>query len=253
MEVHHHPQLKHEPKPWKEYILEYFMIFLAVMTGFFAESLREHLSDRGKETEYMRSMVEDLKADTAEVIKAEAGLRQVNLVIDTMLTCLKSNNPDPGALVHAVSRNFWTYSGFSYNNRTIQQLKSSGYFRLIGNKAVADSILKYDNLENAFILNEYNDLKGTLMTYKNIEAKVINYKELSAFDADIQGFSDSDFAPANKPALVTTDKQVLASYYNSLFIHGSLCHTFSKNLKHSQALATRLIAFIKKEYKLKDE
>lgn len=30
MEVHHHPQLKHEPKPWKEYILEYLMIVLAV-------------------------------------------------------------------------------------------------------------------------------------------------------------------------------------------------------------------------------
>jgi hypothetical protein len=44
MEVHHHPQLEHKPKPWKEYLLEYIMIFLAVMTGFFAESYREHLS-----------------------------------------------------------------------------------------------------------------------------------------------------------------------------------------------------------------
>jgi hypothetical protein len=43
MEVHHHPQLEHKPKPWKEYFLEYIMIVLAVTTGFFAESLREHI------------------------------------------------------------------------------------------------------------------------------------------------------------------------------------------------------------------
>ncbi|HEY8783428.1 MAG TPA: hypothetical protein VIM16_17510 [Mucilaginibacter sp.] len=31
MEVHHHPQLEHNPKPFKEYLLEGFMIFIAVM------------------------------------------------------------------------------------------------------------------------------------------------------------------------------------------------------------------------------
>ena len=45
MEVHHHPQLTHQPKPWKEYLLEGLMIFIAVTLGFFAENLREHISD----------------------------------------------------------------------------------------------------------------------------------------------------------------------------------------------------------------
>ncbi len=30
MEVHHHPDLHHKPKKWKEYFLEFLMIFLAV-------------------------------------------------------------------------------------------------------------------------------------------------------------------------------------------------------------------------------
>jgi hypothetical protein len=34
MEVHHHPDLHHEQKPWKEYILEFVMLFLAVTMGF---------------------------------------------------------------------------------------------------------------------------------------------------------------------------------------------------------------------------
>ncbi|HVS94009.1 MAG TPA: hypothetical protein VHE59_18365 [Mucilaginibacter sp.] len=252
MEVHHHPQLEHKPKPWKEYLLEYLMIFLAVMTGFFAESYREHLSDHGKETEYMRSMVQDLKADTAETNKAVARVRLNCLVIDTMLTCLKADKPDPAVLVRSISFMFWTYSGFSYNNRTIQQLKNSGYFRLIENKAVADSIVKYDNIENAFILNEYDDLKGTLMTYKNIEAKVIYYKQLN-INTDTWGFNPNDFEHTDKPVFVTNDKGLLASYYNSLFLHERLSLTFLHSLKIEHARATRLIDFIKKEYHFDDE
>src|SRR4249919_1977876 len=64
MEVHHHPQLEHKPKPWKEYLLEYFMIFLAVMTGFFAESYREHLGERSKEHEYVVNIKKDLLTET---------------------------------------------------------------------------------------------------------------------------------------------------------------------------------------------
>src|SRR5450759_5326081 len=64
MEVHHHPQLHHKPKPWKEYFLEFLMIFLAVTLGFFAENIREYFSDSQKEKQYTQSLYEDLKADT---------------------------------------------------------------------------------------------------------------------------------------------------------------------------------------------
>jgi hypothetical protein len=49
MEVHHHPDLHHKPKPWKEYFLEFILIFLAVTLGFFAENIREHISDKHKQ------------------------------------------------------------------------------------------------------------------------------------------------------------------------------------------------------------
>ena len=60
MEVHHHPEV--EKKGFKEYILEGLMIFLAVMMGFFAESLRERIADGNREKEFMVSMIEDLKS-----------------------------------------------------------------------------------------------------------------------------------------------------------------------------------------------
>ena len=67
MEVHHHPipTKGGEKKRFKEYFLEFLMIFLAVTMGFFTESLREYFGDRYKERQYMHSLAEDLKKDTA--------------------------------------------------------------------------------------------------------------------------------------------------------------------------------------------
>jgi hypothetical protein len=52
MEVHHHPKV--EKKNFKEYFLEFLMIFLAVTLGFFAENIRENISDHQKETELIQ-------------------------------------------------------------------------------------------------------------------------------------------------------------------------------------------------------
>ncbi|HEY5464391.1 MAG TPA: hypothetical protein VIJ95_14105 [Hanamia sp.] len=49
MEVHHHPDLHHKKKNFKEYFLEFLMIFLAVTLGFFTESYREQLVERERE------------------------------------------------------------------------------------------------------------------------------------------------------------------------------------------------------------
>ena len=55
MEVHHHPKV--EKKNFKEYLFEGLMIFLAVMLGFFAESLRESLLEKERVHGYMEEMV----------------------------------------------------------------------------------------------------------------------------------------------------------------------------------------------------
>ena len=57
MEVHHHPDLHHKPKKWKEYFFEFLMIFLAVTMGFFAESIREHFGDREKENQNIENVL----------------------------------------------------------------------------------------------------------------------------------------------------------------------------------------------------
>ncbi len=61
MEVHHHPTV--EKKNFKEYFLEFLMIFLAVTPGFFAENVREGITDYKKAEKFASSMKEGLKSD----------------------------------------------------------------------------------------------------------------------------------------------------------------------------------------------
>jgi hypothetical protein len=67
MEVHHHPHV--EKKSFKEYFLEFIMIFLAVTMGFFAESIRENMSSRQHVKELSTQLIEDLENDTANLHK----------------------------------------------------------------------------------------------------------------------------------------------------------------------------------------
>jgi len=77
MEVHHHPQLEHKHKPWKEYLLEGFMIFIAVMMGFVAENIREDITNNEHVKQLTTQLMRDLKTDTIQlngIRKFETGI-----------------------------------------------------------------------------------------------------------------------------------------------------------------------------------
>jgi hypothetical protein len=69
MEVHHHAGDHHGPKKFKDYFLEFLMIFLAVTMGFLAENFREFISDKNHVAELAGQLKEDLRHDTASVGK----------------------------------------------------------------------------------------------------------------------------------------------------------------------------------------
>jgi hypothetical protein len=69
MEVHHHAGGHHGPKKFKDYFLEFLMIFLAVTMGFLAENFREFITDRNHVEELAGQLKEDLTNDTTNVQK----------------------------------------------------------------------------------------------------------------------------------------------------------------------------------------
>ena len=145
MEVHHHPQLHHNPKPWKEYILEYIMIVLAVFTGFLAESLRENIGDREKEHQYIHRIIQDLKNDTAEHSKTIQYTEITEKGIDTLLDYVSVDLSDSSIYQLKVYTKYINYNFFAFRNQTtLSQLKNEGGFRYLKDTSVVNGIVKYD-------------------------------------------------------------------------------------------------------------
>ena len=130
------------------------MLFLAVFCGFLAENFREHQIEHQREKQYMITMLEDLKADIPLLDSTVIEWEIVNNSIDTVTNAITFplNNIDfPKIYRHLnAALNYWS---FRYNDRTIAQLKNSGGFRLIRNRAVSNKIIAYDQFSNDAIPN----------------------------------------------------------------------------------------------------
>jgi len=143
MEVHHHPEV--EKKGLKEYILEGMMIFIAVMMGFFAESLREHMADREREKQYMHAMVADLQKDSVQIDNAIAYTKHAIVALDSLFQCLHSQILTDSVQLKLYQLNMKSgiLVGFEFSDAASVQLKNTGGLRLIQDQQVANAIVHY--------------------------------------------------------------------------------------------------------------
>jgi hypothetical protein len=163
MEVHHHPDLHHKRKKFIEYFLEFLMIFLAVIMGFFAESYRENLVNRSKETEYMTQLIDDLKEDMAECgVNNSRSVPFTDIRIgqycDTLIDILSKKNPSRAEVVTG----FYIYQAIMldwvtayFKDATWSQLRNNGGFSNIRNLKVVRQINDYYKWVG--IINDYKD------------------------------------------------------------------------------------------------
>jgi hypothetical protein len=85
MEVHHHPDIHHKTKKWKEYVLEFLMIFLAVTMGFIAENIREHFSETKIAHQNLVAYRNDLLQHQTYLKATAAGFNKVLPVYDSII------------------------------------------------------------------------------------------------------------------------------------------------------------------------
>jgi len=243
MEVHHHPQLEHKPKPWKEYFLEFLMIFLAVTMGFFAESLREHISDGEKGKKYSHSFVEDLRKDTAalrySIKRLKADIHNGERLIFLFHADKLATQPDTAILKLSVGCGLSV--DVAFNDRTASQLKGTGSMRLIQNKAVADSMLQYWN--NQIYLEQIHNRFETLrMEQHNIGFKTFNW--YIAYYNNVK--TNNKNMLSVKKAII--DKGRLNEFVNSASVLYNLANTSYLPLLNTQRrLAESMIKMIEKK------
>jgi len=107
--------------------------------GFFAESYREHVIDNRKEKEFILSLKEDIVSDTIQLKYALSAGKLQYEKLDSLYTLLQlAREQKPFNMNRLYYLNFKYSFGLMFfrpNKRTISQIKSTGTFSLITNKA----------------------------------------------------------------------------------------------------------------------
>ncbi len=176
MEVHHH---SHKPKNWKEYITEFIMLFAAVTLGFFAENVRENLSNREKEKAIIESLKEDLTKDTA----------QLNYLINEYPTKIsnwndslhylvehKAINGNEGVIMQALNNcTIWEY--YSPGEIALSLTQSTESMNLIESKKLKKNLLDYRKNEKFF--SEY--LKFIVTTFQQTDTATLSVVDFKTY------------------------------------------------------------------------
>jgi hypothetical protein len=160
MEVHAHTHTSR--KKWTHYLWEFLMLFLAVFCGFLAENQREHMVEHQREKQFIRSLIIDLRLDTANLNRSITGRTEKSNRFDSLTFLINSPDRDKHSRdIYFFGRHITRISEiiFIYNDRTMQQLKSSGSLRLIRKRNAADSIIIYDAKVRALEKLEERELK----------------------------------------------------------------------------------------------
>jgi hypothetical protein len=184
MEVHHHGHV-HETKKWKEYIFQFFMLFLAVFCGFLAEYQLEHTIEHNREKQFMRSMLEDLQKD-AITLENESKLVKIQYErLDSLTEIIYESPLDPLHVrkMYELQRRYLYPLTLRLINRTELQLTNSGGMRLIRNRKVADSIIYYWSITELLYETKDNinihrgkakDISFTLFSNKYVSTRDTN-------------------------------------------------------------------------------
>jgi hypothetical protein len=201
MEVHHphHPTHK---KKWSEYILEFFMLFVAVTLGFFAENIREHYVEKHKAIVNVQNLYKDLKTDSivfSYMLKVREKQDSCFQIISGLYD-QKKIEQDISTLY--VAQSFLAMRIMPFvSTMALDQLKSSGALNYIEDETLKQEIQLYAN--NAVNL-KVREQREYAFIDKNIDPLIINrfeykyYHDLS-IEEDFEIKGDKILARAKIP------------------------------------------------------
>jgi hypothetical protein len=255
MEVHNHPHHVTHKKKWGEYLLEFFMLFLAVFLGFVAENIREHAVEHDRSKEYAISLVQDLQNDTASItVQMKSGERFI-AITDSLLNLSKERLEGRTAAEFSFYTRFmyWTVP-LSWNRATFEQIKNSGSLRYFKNYQLLEKLMKYDGLVNE-IEGEYNNHQ----TRGNMLLKLINqiidpefHHDLSKhrlLALDTMSEKTMEYYFSAKIESLETKRSEIKEMLNMIVVQQrNLRFGNDTRLQRAKNLATELISDLKKEY-----
>jgi hypothetical protein len=261
MEVHHHPDLHHKAKPWKEYLLEGFMIFIAVTLGFFAESLREHIANKEKEKGVIVSLVRDLKKDTTTLRRlTDTYMPAHNRWVDSLDNYINTLSIDGNEQkITMAIFNATEWETYAPPEVALNSLKNSGTFNLIEKDNVKSEILNFNTGINEYIkysefvtgVEHCVDTASMSIVGRKLQRKVIEKIYINTAVTGL-GFVTLKDIPVNA-RFKTYNKQVFINYYKKIEQVDNLLNDMFGQYKRIYVAEIKLLKILKDEYHLKDE
>ena len=225
------------------------MLFLAVFCGFLAEYTLEHKIEKTREKQFIQSLLNDLKADTANINVLIPFRSNIQERSDSLFGLLASGSYTKNGFAiyyHAgsLSRRAFFYSA----DGTMQQLKNAGGLRLISNVPIADSIKAYDVLYRSILQLQVLE-EDQVIKFREVAAKIFEAGILLRFmRREFNSLQDSVKLP--NPKLQQGDPNLINELRNTLTYRGGNSYRILLELGMLKEKAVHLIELIKKEYYL---
>ncbi len=218
-------------------------MFLAVFLGFIAENIRENLSERSKEHDYIEGLVKNLESDTSSLrIITTANRKQIS-GLDSLRKISKdklSQLPVQDSLFLLSRRYLYYMYQFQSNDATVSELRNSGNYQIIKKDGVLDSLADFESSIES-VRSQY---AATYTIFEKARDRSIEILDMSV----AQQFKKS---PTGTPVLITTDKAKTAAYLNSCWMAQVALTGYNNMLEGGLPAITKLIAYLKKEYDIK--
>ena len=158
MEVHHHPHIPSHAKPWKEYLLEGLMIFVAVTLGYGAENVREHYVETKKAIISAKNLYVDVINDSIGYEKTRINRNLQDSCFEIINAHYNNNELDKeipavyAAHGHITRR--WLYQ---MNTLALDEVKSSGTLKFLESDELKAAIQRYASLGAGLKLREQRE------------------------------------------------------------------------------------------------
>jgi hypothetical protein len=251
METHAHHLHKAPGSKFWHYFFEFFMLFLAITAGFYAENIRESIKDKERLHSDMRSILSDLNSDVNYIDSVLARNEYSCRTADSLITLLNTDRSNTSE-IYFLARSTTANIGYFYSNsRTFDQMKSSGTFKLVQPRTLLDSLAGY------YVTFQWLLTQGDLQKLKLDQIHIGNAMLFNAgvfnemMNIDYTSFRDGIThirKPEGNPPLLSTDLTKINTVALNYHYYVSTVRFYDRTARFQRSVALHLIELIKKEY-----
>ena len=198
---------------WKEYGMEFLMLFAAVTLGFFAENQRESLGEKERGIEYAERLIEDLNLDSTRMEEVMVNYQLKIEQINTLIPLMQGSFPqraffDSLYKFHNLSSSNSITVGLSFveNLATRDELKA-GNMRLIRSDSIIRHLSVYNRKEEIFM--------GNQTTYRQKRIQIVDLIE-EIYDMPLLAKERMEGKKEHIPVIISRDPKIVRTLVNYL-------------------------------------